>query len=103
MDAEQSPSEKDSDSVATELEEVNPLPEGAHIVGEIHLDRNLDPEVSWICLGLDRKTGTVHTFIPKGDWPNEFEMRGFIDSVFNPEFVLASMRQSGGGDNGKQS
>ena len=102
MDAELSPSEEDIDSVANdpevEPEEEHPgLPEGGRVVGVLDLNRNLRPDISWICLGLDREKNEVHLFVPDGDWPSIFEMRGFVDMVANPEFILSRLKTTGEG------
>jgi hypothetical protein len=73
-------------------------PEGANIVATLDLERQLDPNVSWVCLGLDRQTGAVRTLIPDGDWPSPFELQGFLDMVVNKDFVISQLNK--GGDNG---
>lgn len=108
MDDEQSPSgDRDSDSDVTVLpadgshegkSPVRELPEGAKVVASLDLARQLDPDVSWVCIGFDRKQSAVRMFIPENDWPNLMELVGFVDMYIRPEFVK---QQISGGDNGK--
>jgi hypothetical protein len=112
MDEEPSPSEE-SDSEATVLpkggswegkspvgeHEVGDEIDGMPVIAELDLERQLDPNLAWISIGLDRRNGTVHLHILGKDWPSPFEFKGFVDTVVNPDFVMSNIKQ--GGDNGQ--
>lgn len=100
-DAEPSPSEEESSDSDVNT---SPAPEGKHkfedapIIAELDLERQLDPDIKWVCLGKSKKDASdLRIFLSPDPW-DPHELLGFIHAVCKPEFVINTINQ--GGDNG---
>lgn len=102
MDVEQSPSDDESSDSDVKEQPKGRVPfDEAPVIAELDLNRMLDPDIKWVCLGKSKTDPSdLRIFLSPDGW-DPHELLGFIHAVCKPEFVIDTIKQGARGDNGK--